>query len=89
MKIRGAIDNSRRVLSGTIIGFVGKSAETNPFEEYSNPDLRYLTLINVHIWVLRKKNDEFESKTWNYRISMIGTKDVVESCTYASTRQKK
>jgi hypothetical protein len=44
MKIKSAIDSSRRDLSGTVIGFVGTSAETNPFQEYSNPDLRYLTL---------------------------------------------
>ncbi len=33
----------RHPLSGTIIGFVGTSAGTNLFQEYSDPDLRYLT----------------------------------------------
>jgi hypothetical protein len=47
MKIKSAIDSSRRDLSGTIIGFVGTSAGTNPFQEYSNPDLRYLTFIQI------------------------------------------
>jgi hypothetical protein len=52
MKIKSAIDSSRRDLSGTIIGFVGTSAGTNPFQEYSNPDLRYLTYRIQQIVVL-------------------------------------
>jgi hypothetical protein len=43
MKVRSAIDRARRDLSGTIIGFVGTCIEVNPFQKYSNLDLRYLT----------------------------------------------
>jgi hypothetical protein len=44
MKVRSAIDRARRDLSSTIIHFVGTGIEANPFQKYSNPDLRYLTL---------------------------------------------
>jgi hypothetical protein len=41
-----------------------------------------IMLINIHICVKEKRKNEFESKTWNYLISMIGIKHVVESFTY-------
>jgi hypothetical protein len=45
--MRSAINRARRDLSGTIIGFVGTDIEANRFQKYSNPDLRYLTLIEI------------------------------------------
>jgi hypothetical protein len=42
-KMRSAINRARRDLSGTTIGIVGTGIEANPFQKYSNPDLRYLT----------------------------------------------
>ncbi len=42
-KIRSTIDRARRDLSGTIIHFVVTGIEANPFQKYSNPDLRFLT----------------------------------------------
>jgi hypothetical protein len=41
--MKSAIDRARRDLSGTIIGFVSTGVEANPFQKYSNLDLRYLT----------------------------------------------
>jgi hypothetical protein len=42
-KMRSTIHRARRDLSSTIISFTGTDIEANPFQKYSNPDLRYLT----------------------------------------------
>ncbi len=44
-KVKSRIDRARRVLLGTIVGPIGTNLQANRFEKYSNPCLRYNTLV--------------------------------------------